>query len=80
MVRSIRTNDHGDGSSDPSSDDCDHGNRPHDPIDTYEDHRMALSFAPAAFRLPQLQINNPQVVSKSYPKFWENLKAAGFVV
>lgn len=53
---------------------------PHDPIDTYEDHRMALSFAPAAFRLPQLQINNPQVVSKSYPKFWENLKAAGFVV
>ena len=72
--------DHGDGSSDPSSDDCDHGNRPHDPIDTYEDHRMALSFAPAAFRLPQLQINNPQVVSKSYPKFWENLKAAGFVV
>jgi 3-phosphoshikimate 1-carboxyvinyltransferase len=71
-----------------SIDDCelywdgemDHGDGSSDPIDTYEDHRMALSFAPAAFRLPQLQINNPQVVSKSYPKFWENLKAAGFVV
>ena len=49
-------------------------------IDTYEDHRMALAFAPAAFRLEQLRINNPQVVSKSYPKYWEDLKAAGFGV
>ena len=49
-------------------------------IDTYEDHRMALAFAPAAFRLDQLRINNPAVVSKSYPKFWEDLERAGFAL
>ena len=49
-------------------------------IDTYEDHRMALAFAPAALRLNHLCINNPQVVSKSYPKYWEHLKAAGYEV
>ena len=49
-------------------------------IDTYEDHRMALAFAPATFRLASLRINNPQVVSKSYPKFWSDLKATGFVI
>ena len=47
-------------------------------IDTYEDHRMALAFAPAALCNEGLRINNPQVVTKSYPKFWEDLKAAGF--
>ncbi len=49
-------------------------------IDTYEDHRMALAFAPAALRQDGLTINNPQVVTKSYPKFWEDVKAAGFEV
>ena len=49
-------------------------------IDTYEDHRMALAFAPAAFRLKQLRINNPQVVTKSYPSYWEDIKAAGFAL
>jgi 3-phosphoshikimate 1-carboxyvinyltransferase len=49
-------------------------------IDTYEDHRMALAFAPAAFRLEQLRINNPQVVTKSYPSYWEDIKAAGFAL
>ena len=49
-------------------------------IDTYEDHRMALAFAPFALKRPGLGINNPQVVSKSYPKFWEDLKAAGFEI
>ena len=49
-------------------------------IDTYEDHRMALAFAPFAMQQPGLIINNPQVVSKSYPKFWEDLEAAGFEV
>ena len=49
-------------------------------IDTYEDHRMALAFAPAAFRTDQLHINNPQVVTKSYPCYWEDIKAAGFEV
>ena len=47
-------------------------------IDTYEDHRMALAFAPFAMKQPGLAINNPQVVSKSYPKFWEDIEAAGF--
>ena len=49
-------------------------------IDTYEDHRMALAFAPFVLRQPGLRINNPQVVSKSYPMFWEDLKASGFEV
>ncbi len=48
-----------------------------EPIDTYEDHRMAMAFAPAAFKYPQIQINNPEVVSKSYPHFWEDLKKVG---
>ena len=46
-------------------------------IDTYEDHRMALAFAPIALVQP-VTINNPQVVTKSYPSFWEDIKAAGF--
>ena len=49
-------------------------------IDTYEDHRMAMAFAPAAILFPGLIINNPEVVSKSYPKFWDNLKEAGFEI
>jgi len=48
-------------------------------IDTYEDHRMALAFAPAAFIQP-LCINNPQVVTKSYPRFWDDLRQAGFLI
>ncbi len=47
-------------------------------IDTYEDHRMALAFAPYALRQQGLIINNPQVVTKSYPKFWDDLKLVGF--
>ncbi len=50
------------------------------PIDTYEDHRMAMAFAPLAFKFPQLQINHPEVVTKSYPHFWEDLKAVGFSI
>jgi 3-phosphoshikimate 1-carboxyvinyltransferase len=49
-------------------------------IDTYEDHRMALAFAPACMRIPGLRINEPKVVSKSYPDFWEHLKSVGFVI
>jgi len=49
-------------------------------IDTYEDHRMAMSFAPVAFKHPGLKINNPQVVSKSYPRYWEDMRHAGFAV
>lgn len=49
-------------------------------IDTYEDHRMAMAFAPAAFIFPGIKINNPQVVSKSYPHFWTDLCRAGFMI
>lgn len=47
-------------------------------IDTYEDHRMAMAFAPAAFKFNTIKINNPEVVSKSYPGFWNDLAAVGF--
>lgn len=49
-------------------------------IDTYEDHRMAMAFAPASLKLTDIFINHPQVVSKSYPRYWENLQAAGFII
>ena len=49
-------------------------------IDTYNDHRMALSFAPFAMKSGSLIINNPQVVTKSYPHFWKSLQEAGFEV
>jgi 3-phosphoshikimate 1-carboxyvinyltransferase len=49
-------------------------------IDTYEDHRMALSFAPASLCMDVLKINNPHVVTKSYPHFWEDIKSCGFEV
>ncbi len=49
-------------------------------IDTYEDHRMALAFAPLALKFGSLIINNPQVVSKSYPTFWEGLQEAGYEI
>ncbi len=42
-------------------------------IATYDDHRMALAFAPAALRFPQLFIEHPEVVAKSYPHYWEHL-------
>ena len=47
-------------------------------IDTYEDHRMAMAFAPACMVMGALRINNPHVVSKSYPHYWEDLEKAGF--
>lgn len=49
-------------------------------IDTYDDHRMAMAFAPAALVLGSIDINHPEVVSKSYPRFWEDLKSAGFEI
>ena len=48
-------------------------------IDTYEDHRMALAFAPVAMKQP-IDINHPKVVSKSYPGFWDDLRLAGFSI
>jgi 3-phosphoshikimate 1-carboxyvinyltransferase len=49
-------------------------------IDTYHDHRMAMAFAPLALRMSGLQINDPDVVKKSYPKFWEQMQHLGFVL
>ncbi|MEA5129317.1 MAG: 3-phosphoshikimate 1-carboxyvinyltransferase [Proteiniphilum sp.] len=49
-------------------------------LDTYDDHRMAMSLAPGAIVTGSLIINNPKVVSKSYPDFWDDLKQAGFTI
>lgn len=46
-------------------------------FDTYGDHRMAMSFATLGMLGP-VEIENPEVVSKSYPSFWEHLRIAGF--
>jgi 3-phosphoshikimate 1-carboxyvinyltransferase len=47
-------------------------------IKTYHDHRMALAFAPLALAGYRLEIDDPMVVTKSYPAFWEDLKAIEF--
>ena len=52
----------------------------HPVIDTYKDHRMAMAFAPAAFLFPGLRIDDPNVVTKSYAKFWDDLRRAGFQI
>jgi 3-phosphoshikimate 1-carboxyvinyltransferase len=53
----------------------------HSVIATYEDHRMAMAFAPAALVRPEgIEIAHPEVVSKSYPRFWDDLKEAGFSI
>ena len=46
-------------------------------ISTYHDHRMAMAFAAAAIHYPGLQIDDPKVVSKSYPNFWDELENVG---
>lgn len=51
-----------------------------EPIKTYKDHRMAMSFAPAVFTLGQLKIEDITVVSKSYPNFWADTAKAGIVL
>ena len=49
-------------------------------IDTYDDHRMAMAFAPCCLRTSTIRINQPTVVSKSYPRYWKELQAAGFTL
>lgn len=49
-------------------------------IDTWGDHRMAMSFAVAAVYLNGLVINDAEVVDKSYPGFWDDLRHAGFTL
>lgn len=49
-------------------------------IDTYNDHRMAMAFAPASCLIPFLRISHPEVVTKSYPQFWNDLHQSGFTI
>lgn len=57
---------------------CDRGGH-HLMFDTYEDHRMAMSLTPICVALNEpIEINNPEVVSKSYPGFWADLQETGF--
>ncbi|MDR2806111.1 MAG: 3-phosphoshikimate 1-carboxyvinyltransferase [Dysgonamonadaceae bacterium] len=53
---------------------------PHPVIATYEDHRMAMAFAPACLKTGEIRIADPGVVSKSYPRYWDDLAAAGFII
>ena len=45
-------------------------------IATYKDHRMAMAFAPSVLKLGEITIEEPTVVSKSYPKFWDDIKSS----
>ena len=49
-------------------------------IKTYNDHRMAMSFAPLSLKFGELQISNPGVINKSYPNYWKDLKKGGFKI
>jgi len=49
-------------------------------IETYHDHRMALAFAPAAVVYPEIVISDPDVITKSYPAYWDDLKRVGFKI
>ncbi len=47
-------------------------------VNTYDDHRMAMAFAPLALKLTEIIIQDHQVVEKSYPGFWKDLENVGF--
>lgn len=47
---------------------------PVEPVCTYGDHRIAMAFAPLRLRYPDLQIEAPEVVDKSFPEFWEQFE------
>ena len=47
-------------------------------IATYDDHRMAMAFAPCALSTPGLRVQDPHVVSKSYPTYWRDLSLSGY--
>ncbi len=50
------------------------------PVNVYDDHRMAMAFAPLAMVSGAIEIRDPQVVDKSYPAFWDMLGRLGFVM
>lgn len=47
---------------------------------TYLDHRMAMAFAPLAMLCGSVKIENPAVVKKSYPNYWDDIKSLGFAI
>lgn len=47
---------------------------------TYEDHRMAMAFAPLSLRIREVELEDMNVVEKSYPDFWKDLEKAGFTI
>ena len=49
-------------------------------INTYGDHRMAMTFAPLAIVCGSIRIENPEVVTKSYPGFWDDLLSVGYEI
>ena len=51
--------------------------KPQSAISTYNDHRMAMAFSSAAQIFGQIEMENPMVVNKSFPHFWEEMKKFG---
>ncbi len=49
-------------------------------VKTYDDHRMAMAFAPLALIFKSIKIEEPEVVEKSYPEFWQHLSEQGFII
>lgn len=49
-------------------------------FDTYDDHRMAMAFAPLALLTNEIIINDPLVVKKSYPGYWDDMRSCGFEI
>ena len=49
-------------------------------IDTYGDHRMAMAFAIAGAKLEGMKINDPDVVNKTFPEFWDKLEEIGMEI
>ena len=54
--------------------------KPETIIDTYRDHRMAMTFAMLVLKTGSIRIADPDVVAKSYPEFWEDLESVGFQI
>lgn len=54
--------------------------QPELPVFTYDDHRMAMAFTPMLFVNDSILIQDPDVVNKSYPGFWDDLKSVGVVI
>ncbi len=49
-------------------------------VNTYEDHRMAMAFAPLALLIDEVEVEEEKVVEKSYPHYWEDVKKIGFTL